>query len=70
MDDLQMQACNDATATVARGFEPVRIEWQLLVRAFELVCAIDLRTPQAPEESEQVIVDERSRTNVEGSRAA
>ena len=38
MDDLQKQAGGDATALVSRGFEPVRIERQLIVRAFELVC--------------------------------
>ncbi len=40
MDDLRMPAWSDATAMVARDFEPTRIERQLLVRAFELLCEI------------------------------
>lgn len=44
MDDSRVQACNDATAMVTRGFEPVRIEQQLLARAFDLVCEVDLQT--------------------------
>ena len=44
MDDRQVQARMDATAMVARDFEPVRIEHQLLARAFDLVCEIEART--------------------------
>jgi len=34
MDDSLRQAGNDAIAMVARDFDPVRIEQQLLARAF------------------------------------
>ena len=44
MDDSRMQARTVVTAMVARGFEPVRIERQLLVRAFDLVCQVDTQT--------------------------
>ena len=38
MNDSSKQAGSGAIAMVARGFEPVRIERQLLARAFDLVC--------------------------------
>jgi len=43
MDDSPRQASKNAIAMVARGFEPIRIERQLLARAFELVCEVELR---------------------------
>ncbi len=44
MDDSRMQARTVVTAMVARDFEPVRIERQLLARAFDLVCEVDTQT--------------------------
>ena len=44
MDDSQKQARGDATAMVSREFEPVRIERQLLVRAFDLVYEQDMQS--------------------------
>lgn len=65
MDDSQMQAGNDATALVSRDFEPVRIERQLIVRAFELVCNRDALAVGSPDN-----VTEQSTGDVEGRRAA
>jgi len=67
MDDSLRQAGNDAIAMVARGFEPVRIERQLLARAFDLVCKAEMRAsgliaPPMPERS--------TAGNVERMRAA
>lgn len=45
MDDSLRQAGNDAMAMVARSYEPVRIERQLLSRTFDLVC--DVRAPMS-----------------------
>ncbi len=47
MDGLQKQDGEGATAVVARGFEPVRIERQLLARVFDLVCEIEKRASQS-----------------------
>jgi hypothetical protein len=38
MDDFKTNACKDVTASVSRDFEPIRIERQLLARAFDLLC--------------------------------
>lgn len=40
MDSTALITRADATAMIARGFEPVRIERQLLAHAFDLVCEI------------------------------
>lgn len=40
MDDFKTNACKDVTASVSRDFEPIRIERQLLARAFDLLCEI------------------------------
>jgi hypothetical protein len=40
MDSTALTTRVDATATVSRDYEPVRIERQLLARAFDLVCDI------------------------------
>ncbi len=50
MDDFQQQGSKSATAMaamVARRFEPVRIERQLLARAFDLVCEVEKRASGA-----------------------
>jgi len=51
MDNLSKQAGSGAIAMMARGFEPVRIERQLLARAFDLVCEsrtqVSAPTPRA-----------------------
>ena len=50
MDGLQKQDGEGATAVaamVARGFEPVRIERQLLARVFDLVCEIEKPASQS-----------------------
>ncbi len=49
MDSTALTTRADATATVARDFEPVRIERQLLARAFDLVC--DIAASSTEEES-------------------
>jgi len=64
MDDSLRQAGNDAIAMVARDFDPVRIEQQLLARAFDLVCKAEMRTsdliaPPMPERSAAGDVERR-----------
>ena len=46
MDSTALTARADATAMVARDFEPVRIERQLLAHAFDLVCEIAIRSTE------------------------
>lgn len=71
MDVSQKQARIDATAMVARNFEPVRIERQLLTRAFELVCRIDFRTSQSEQRKlNREIVDQPSPDSIAGRPAA
>ncbi len=67
MDDSPRQASKDAMAMVARGFEPVRIERQLLARAFELVYEVELRASCL---SDLTMADPSSTGNVEKRRAA
>lgn len=65
MDDSQMQARGDATAMVSRNFEPVRIERQLLARAFDLLCERDALTVGPPQK-----LAEQPAGDVERRRAA
>ncbi len=65
MDDSQMKAGGGATALVSRDFEPVRIERQLIVHAFELVCARDTLAVGSFDN-----VTEQSTGDAEGRRAA
>ncbi len=67
MDDSAKQAIQGAIAMVARGFEPVRIERQLLARAFELVCEVELRAASL---SDLTMADPSRTGNVERRRAA
>ena len=46
MDSTALTTRADATAMVARDFEPVRIERQLLAHAFDLVCEIANRSTE------------------------
>ena len=46
MDSTALITRADATAMVARDFEPVRIERQLLAHAFDLVCDIANRSTE------------------------
>jgi len=75
MDDRPMQALADATAMVARDFEPVRIEHQLLARAFDLVCEMETRISSPPSEVTEQSTDEQmteqsASIDVERRRAA
>lgn len=75
MDDRPMQALADATAMVARDFEPVRIEHQLLARAFDLVYERATRTSLPLSERTEQSTDEQMREqsasiDVERRRAA
>ena len=70
MDDLRLQARNEATSKVARDFEPTRIERQLLAHAFELVYEIHTHTvPKPPQEDEQSIVEQPAAIDM-GRKAA
>jgi len=66
MDDSPRQASKGAIAMVARGFEPVRIERQLLARAFELVCEVELRASSL---SDFTVAEPSGTGNVERRRA-
>jgi hypothetical protein len=68
MDDSRTHACNDATAAVSRGFEPVRIERQLLARAFDLACEIDSHEIRSSQRDPTV--EQRDSDNLERRRAA
>jgi len=75
MDDRPMQALACATAMVARDFEPVRIERQLLARTFDLVCEIDARTSlllqeEAEHSTDDQTTEQSASINVERRRAA
>ena len=71
MDDVQKCASKNAMATVARSFAPVRIERQLLARAFDLVCDVDPRTPQpTPGRDDHAMAGRRLAVNAERRRAA
>ena len=71
MDDSWMQARSDATAMVARDFEPVRIERQLIARAFDLVSEIDMRTSRPMQGvTEQAMAERLATSNMERRRAA
>ena len=70
MDDSRLHACKDVAAMVARGFEPVRIERQLLARAFDLVCEMDMRTFRRAEEvTERSMAEQPATDGVERRRA-
>ena len=68
MDELKMQAQKDVTSSVARDFEPTRIERQLLARAFDLLCEFHSRPtstshasgPPVAEDPMSASFDERS----------
>jgi len=64
MDDSPRQA---GKAMVARGFEPVRIERQLLARAFDLVCEAEMRASSL---SDPTMAEPSTAGNVERRRAA
>ena len=51
MDSTALATRIDATAIVARDFEPVRIERQLLAHAFDLACEIANRSSEGPSKS-------------------
>lgn len=71
MDDSRMQARRDAIAMVARDFEPVRIERQLIARAFDLVCEMDMRTSRRTQGvTEQALAEQLATSNMERRRAA
>ncbi len=68
MDSTALTTRADATATVARDFEPVRIERQLLSRAFELVCDIANRSTEEESESPTNIDSPNSTVTVDVER--
>ena len=70
MDDLQMQARNDATPAVVRDFEPNRIERQLIVHAFELVCKLATQTFPTPQANESSVIEQPASSDIERRRAA
>jgi len=51
MDSTALTTRVDATAMIARDFEPVRIERQLLAHAFDLVCDIANRPSEEQSKS-------------------
>ena len=51
MDSTALTTRADVTAMVARDFEPVRIERQLLAHAFDLVCEIANRSTEEQSKS-------------------
>ena len=51
MENMPLVARMDATAMVARDFEPVRIERQLLAHTFDLVCEIAKRPKEEESKS-------------------
>lgn len=51
MDSTALTTGADATAVIARDFEPVRIERQLLAHAFDLVCEIAMRSTEEQSKS-------------------
>ena len=72
MDDIRIAARTDVTAVVARGFEPVRIERQLLARAFDLVCELEKQVAQEASESETTkeLAEQTALINIGRTRAA
>lgn len=70
MDSTALTTRADATATVARDFKPVRIERQLLARAFDLVCDIANRSTEEESKSLTNLDSPNSEVTVERRRAA
>lgn len=70
MDDSRMRAGRDVIAMVARGFEPVRIERQLLARAFDLVCDMEGSTQSTRGVTEQSMSERPVTHNIERRRVA
>jgi hypothetical protein len=77
MNQSRNDARNDATAVVARAYEPTRIENELLAQTFDLVCkgvvssqealgASSTTTPRAPYTTSDLL----AQTGVGGRRAA
>lgn len=72
MDSTALTTGGDAIAMVARDFEPVRIERQLLAHAFDLVCEIAKRPAEDKSKSPtpRDIPDDIASVDVERGRAA
>ena len=72
MDSTASATRIDATAIVARDFEPVRIEQQLLAHAFTLVSEIANRPTEEPSKSSANLdlPDNTVSVDVERRRAA
>lgn len=72
IDDIRIVARTDVTAVVARGFEPVRIERELLARAFDLACELEKHVAREASESDMTneLAEQTALINIGRRRAA
>lgn len=70
MDELRKLASRDVIARVARDFEPVRIERQLLARAFDLACESKKRAGQPTPRTSDDTAAKRQAGDAERRRVA